>query len=371
MANKKKKSGFNPIFIVFIIVGIICGIFGEHMINYLEDTGVSSIIVLIFVMATFLLSFLIVPIIHEVGHLVMGLITGYDFVSFRIGSFTLIKENGKFVGKKFNIVGTGGQCVLTHKTVDNPQNIPFFWYNFGGVFFNFFTAVLCVPIIIFPSNPFVFVGFVMLAVISLAMGIVNIIPTKASGVGTDGYNLILLKKSPVDRVALYKTMLLNALQYQGVRLEDMPNDILKFTDEEKNCQLGTPLAGIEANILMNKFDFKSAEKKYRSILDNENLIGVYENEYKCEIMFCMIMNGYSPQDINDMYKEIKQYITTTGKTYISRKRLMYAYYLIVEKNPQKALNEYSTAQKMKNTYPAKGEYLSEMYLIEYIKKNYS
>lgn len=29
----------------------------------------------------------------------MGLITGYDFVSFRIGSFTLIKENDKFVRK--------------------------------------------------------------------------------------------------------------------------------------------------------------------------------------------------------------------------------------------------------------------------------
>ena len=36
-------------------------------------------------------------IIHESGHLVMGLRSGYDFVSFRIGSFVWIKQDGKLV----------------------------------------------------------------------------------------------------------------------------------------------------------------------------------------------------------------------------------------------------------------------------------
>lgn len=44
----------------------------------------------------------------------------------------------------------------------------------------------------------------MFAIISLILGIINIIPTKATGVGTDGYNLILFKKSPADKMANYK-----------------------------------------------------------------------------------------------------------------------------------------------------------------------
>lgn len=125
MSNKSK---FNPIFIVFIILGIISGIFGGNMIEYLESNGVSAVTSLIFISVIFLVSFFIVLIIHEGGHLIMGLITGYNFVSFRIGSFTIIKENGKLVSKKFNIAGTGGQCTLTYKIVDNSQNIPFFVY---------------------------------------------------------------------------------------------------------------------------------------------------------------------------------------------------------------------------------------------------
>lgn len=35
-------------------------------------------------------------ILHEGGHLIFGLATGYRFVSFRVGSLTLIKEGGKF-----------------------------------------------------------------------------------------------------------------------------------------------------------------------------------------------------------------------------------------------------------------------------------
>lgn len=129
------------------------------------------------------------------------------------------------------------------------------------------------------------------------------------------------------------------------------------------------LSIIEANILMNQYDFKSAEIIYRSIVENEDAYAVYQNECKCELMFCMIMNGYSTMEINEINNDIKQYVITTGKTYIMRKHLMYAYHLIIEKNQEKATKEYNLAVQMKNTYPAKGEYLSEMCLIGYIKEN--
>lgn len=38
--------------------------------------------------------------------------TGYSFISFSVGSFTLIKEDKKLKHKKFNIPGTAGQCLI-------------------------------------------------------------------------------------------------------------------------------------------------------------------------------------------------------------------------------------------------------------------
>lgn len=368
MAKNKKQGKFKPILVVFVLLGGVCGFLITGLLQYLEQDGVSSLFGLIFVITISFISFFITPVIHEAGHLVMGLLTGYEFVSFRVGTFTIIRENGKFVRRKFDLAGTGGQCILTYRAVNNPQDIPYFWYNFGGVFFNFLTAFLCVPIILLVKNSFVFVGFAVFAGISVLMGIINIIPTKSLGVGTDGYNLILMKKSPADRAALYKIMVINALQYQGTRLEDMPGELLKFSDEEKKCTFGSALIILEANLLMNKHDFINAEKKYRIIAEDGDALELYRNECKCEIMFCMVMNGCTAEDIDHIYdKDLKKYIAATEKTYIMRKRLMYAYYLRIEKDPQKALKEYNLARKMEDTYPAKGEYLSEMDLIEYIR----
>ena len=38
------------------------------------------------------LAMFIQMVVHEAGHLVFGLLTGYQFSSFRIGSFMFIKE---------------------------------------------------------------------------------------------------------------------------------------------------------------------------------------------------------------------------------------------------------------------------------------
>ncbi|WP_455057950.1 hypothetical protein [Jutongia sp.] len=131
--------------------------------------------------------------------------------------------------------------ILAFIEVEHPEDIPFFWYHFGGVFFNFLTAMIALPIILLSRNPFVIVGFAILAGMSVFLGLLNIIPTNSMGVPNDGYNIVLLRKSPIDRVALYKVLLINAMQYSGVMLEQIPSHIITFSQEEKNCESGCSL----------------------------------------------------------------------------------------------------------------------------------
>ena len=59
-----------------------------------------------------LVAFVLQIVLHEGGHLLFGLLSGYRFVSFRIFNWTLIRQEGKFRLKRFGIAGTGGQCLM-------------------------------------------------------------------------------------------------------------------------------------------------------------------------------------------------------------------------------------------------------------------
>lgn len=94
---------------------------------------------------SFLISQMFLIILHETGHLVCGLLSGYKFVSFRIYSLTFIKMDGRLRVRRYSIAGTGGQCLLTPP--DLPlKKIPTGWYNFGGVLFNIIALLAVVPL---------------------------------------------------------------------------------------------------------------------------------------------------------------------------------------------------------------------------------
>ena len=44
-------------------------------------------------------------VIHEAGHLLFGLVSGYRFVSFRIGSWMVYKREGKLHFGKYSLAG--------------------------------------------------------------------------------------------------------------------------------------------------------------------------------------------------------------------------------------------------------------------------
>ena len=80
-------------------------------------------------------AYFIQMVIHEAGHLVFGLFTGYKFLSFRIGSLMLIKDGEKFSFRRFSIAGTGGQCLMAPPDMTDGR-FPFVLYNLGGVIMN-------------------------------------------------------------------------------------------------------------------------------------------------------------------------------------------------------------------------------------------
>ena len=79
--------------------------------------------------------------VHEAGHLGCGLLTGYRFCSYRIGSLMLIKTNGQFKLKQYALPGTGGQCLMAPPDMADGK-MPYMLYHLGGCLFNLLFSLL-------------------------------------------------------------------------------------------------------------------------------------------------------------------------------------------------------------------------------------
>ena len=153
MAKEKKKSKIGSHLASISFFTLMGMVLGFAMISFLEwqlPEGIESSekAYRICAMLVFLyLAWFIHIVIHESGHLIGGLLSGYTFSSFRIGSFMLLKENGKLVSKRLKIAGTGGQCLMAPPEMVDGK-FPVVLYNMGGSVMNLLVSLLFVPVLI-------------------------------------------------------------------------------------------------------------------------------------------------------------------------------------------------------------------------------
>ena len=367
---KKKKDQK----VILLLTAFFIGCFGGGLIagkilknispGSLALSGADKTAVLITAFVSIFVSYLLIIIIHEAGHLVFGLLSGYKYLLFRVGSLTLIKRDNKFEFKKMSIKGTGGQCILMPPETSEPEKVPFFLYHAGGGIFNLLTALIAFPIAFSISGIIIRTFLLVLGALSLVIGFTNLIPMTIQ-VPNDGYNIMMMLRKPSERVAIYKTLKVNGLLFNGMTLSQIDPEILELGSEGFYKGAEKLLKG---QALIDKLDYEDAEK-ILSEAANDDKIRYYQLESLSELMFCKIMNSASAEEIEKLYdQELAKFITAAGKTFISKRRLMYAYQLLIRHDAQAAEKEYQAAMKLKDTYPIEGEIISELKLINDIKK---
>lgn len=369
--REKKKNKLNTFLIIQCVVGGLIGaICGFSLVFFSEKLGNIDFLDIVLIFLILYVVFFLSTIIHEAGHLVMGILTGYKFVSFRIGSFIITKDNGKIKLGRFSIAGTSGQCLLSPPETDEPVNVPYFWYHFGGGFFNLLTALICFPVQFAFENKYLKIAFIAFGIISLFAGIMNLIPVKAP-IPNDGMNILRLHKSQKERIITYRQLKINALLYSGIKPTDIPEELFEEIDDEESLHAcAIPL--LKASCIMYDKKFIEAEKIFCEFAENDKIIDVYKNESRCELVFCKIINGASKDEIDKIYdKKLRAIVKQASKSLISKKRLKYTYTLVVMGDKAAAEKEYEQIQKLKNKYPCKGEPISELELIDYVRSKYS
>ena len=214
---------------LIVVIPIIAIIDGESIWTVAKTIfgkfSLQDVLEIAWMLVAVLIAFILNVVLHEGGHLVAGLLTGYRFVSFRFLNWTIIRRNGRLQWGNYELAGTGGQCLMAPP--DRPvDKIDTRWYNAGGVLANLLIVVISALLLwAFDLPAWLDELLVIMIILGLLIGVGNGIPLKMGGVATDGLNLLQLEKDIPGKQCFCNILEFNALSQEGVPYDEMPEHI--------------------------------------------------------------------------------------------------------------------------------------------------
>ncbi len=372
MKGKKNKRTKSPAYLLTIAICVLIGALAGMLVpRYFDSvpenrtTATALAILVIYVVFSLYASI----ILHEGGHLVFGLLTGYRFSSFRIGSLMLVRTNGKLKFKRHSVAGTGGQCLLAPPQIQNGK-MPHVLYNVGGVISNtIFTTAFSTLAFVAKDRVYLCALFVTLAVVNLALAISNGIPLSTGSVDNDGKNALSLGKNPSAMRALWIQLMINFETANGKRLSEMPEEWFSLpSDDELSSGLIASLAVFHENRLVDMMRLDEALKIIEKYKNTPSLPGIYRCLMTMDEMTIRAINGEDYSVVAGLFTKDVHSIMNGMRTFPSVLRTKYVFALLMENNEQSAEKISSTFERVKKSYPYATDIQAEERVMSLAKK---
>lgn len=367
--QKKKKFPWQQcvVMLLYMLVGAVCGL---AMVGYMDASAEEAAGAEWFRFALMVLAVCVAVyvqlIVHEAGHLLFGLWTGYRFSSFRIGSLMLIKDGEKLRFKRLSLAGTGGQCLMDPPDMQDGR-IPFVLYNFGGAFLNIFCGVLCfIGYFLCGKTTLAAVFFLMCAVLGAVFAVTNGVPMRLGTVDNDGYNALSLGKNKAALRAFWVQMKTNEQLSKGLRLKEMPAEWFEVPqDDEMQNSMVAALGVFACNRLMDERRFAEADALMAHLLQIDTaIVGLHRNLLICDRMYCALVHENRAEALQEMYTAEQKKFMKAMKNFPTVIRTEYAIALLAEQNTAKAEALRTQFEKCAKTYPYVADIQSERELMQ-------
>lgn len=358
---------------VFVLMGAACGLL---MVMYIDKFTTKStiheeVLSLIGLLLVMYVAILVQMIVHEAGHLVFGLLSGYKFSSFRIFSFMWVKEDDKIRLRRFSIAGTGGQCLMTPPDMVDGK-IPVVFYNLGGALMNIIVGVVSLGLFFFFENvPFLSTVMLMFAVIGFILALMNGIPMRLGTVDNDGYNAFALTRNAEAMRSFWVQMKTNEQIAKGVRLKDLPDEWFAVpSDEAMKNSMVVVLGVFACNRLMDAHKFEETDTLMAHILEiDSGIVDLHRRLMVCDRMYVEMLTENRREILEGMLDKVQKKFMKSMKNFPSVLRTEYVYALLCEKDTVKADKVKNQFEKCAKTYPYQNDVQSERELMEIAEKN--
>lgn len=354
-----------------IVGGGLGGLLGYAAMDYLDRAfapeGAGEKFLLIAALAVGVsIAVLVQLILHEGGHLIFGLLSGYQFGSFRIGSFMWVREGEKIVLKRLTIAGTGGQCLMTPPDMVE-GDIPVVLYNLGGSLMNVLVGLPCLLLaLLLRERPLWGAVWMLLGAAGLVLAAMNGIPMRMGAVDNDGYNALALKKDPAARRAFWVLMKTQEQIARGKRLREMPEEWFEVPeDEAMRNSMVVQIGVFAANRLMDAHRFEEADALMDHLLTiDSGMIGLHRGLMLCDRMYVELLGQNRPEVLERFRTPEQKQIFRQMKNFPSVLRTRCVLALLEEKDGEKAEEIRARFEKCAKTYPYQSDIQSERELME-------
>ncbi|WP_025729944.1 M50 family metallopeptidase [Atopobacter phocae] len=358
-----KWMGVASFLLFFGAIGYGIGYFyGDIGGPWLEELNMIELLIGSFIfILVWIGSFYVAIIIHELGHLIGGLISGYRFGSFRIGSLLLKKGSNGFELKKYQIAGTGGQCLMVPPDSAD-ETFPYLAYNLGGPLLNLAVGLLSgVMCAVFPS-------LMLFAIVNLIVALMNGVPIKYRLIANDAYNALTLSKNPLARRVTLTILKINNQLMEGLRLKEMPDSWFDLpNDFDRQNVLLVSLLGVQANRLFDQGRLNEARLLIDDLLMSDaQMNGVMRALLICQRALIDLIEQGADADLSMLQeKEVQQVMKGMPKN-LDILLLQYASALLKDQDHTKANQVKAKLEKAMNQSPYLAEVAASQEVLEWI-----
>lgn len=321
------------------------------------------------------LAYVVNTALHEVGHLVGGLLSGYRFLSYRVFCLTLTRdEGGRLCFRRYSLAGTAGQCLMLPPEGDG-AGLPFVCYHAGGVVMNLVVVVVSVVVLrlTLPGFFWLSLGLMMLFV-GLFMALLNGLPLKINGFPNDGRNLLDLSHSPEMRRNVVNQMRVVGAYSQGRRLVEMPREWLQRVDDldAKNMhQLASQINYI--GLLEDEGRFDDARLEAESLMgDDSRLPQLIRMELGGERLFLELATLRRTEVVDRLWDAtLQKYVRRTSRFSAGKQAVLFAVELVLNGDREGALDRLQTVRRRLDSYAFPGEARVAITMMENLLNNYT
>lgn len=351
--------------IYILICAVIGGVIGVVLGESDADMDFTT---LLGIMALFVVMLYVHIIVHEAGHALFGMLTGYKFLSYRVGSFMWEKgADGKVRFSRFSLAGTGGQCLMSPPEY-NGGNYPYVWYNLGGGLVNILLGALAgLALLVFPMGKWGSIACWMMLLTGVFLGVTNLIPF--GKMNNDGSNILAISRSPEAKRAFWLQMKVNEQIAWGKRLRELPEEYFApYPQESRANAMVLSMEVLAASRQMDAMNFDAAQQQMLALMDEKQLPGIYRQLMTFELAWLELMNGRPGDYVGKLEEKESKQFAKAMKNFPSILRAQYALALLQDKDEKKAGAIRAAFDKMAAQYPHESEIIGERELMALVEE---
>lgn len=366
-SERKRQWGAKALAIVlFMAAGAVGGYLIGHAMSSGEGDPLGTVAWLVAAVALLVVACILQVVVHEAGHLVLGLATGYRFRSFRVGSLMLVEQDGRLCLKRLSIQGTGGQCLMGPPDLVDGR-IPYRLYNLGGVLANTLVSLVAAALTFALPQRLAAIFFAFLALVGFVFALTNGLPLTVGGVNNDGKNLRSAGESPDALRAFWTILKVGEAQADDLRVKDMPAAWFAVPADAERLRnpLIASVAVLACNRLLDEGRTSESADAIRDLLKRKTgMLGLHRSLLKVDLAYCELMGESRAEEAERVLDADARKLMKAMSSFPSVLRTRYAQALLANCDEEAARRIREEFDRAAARYPYPSEIEGERELMD-------